>query len=889
MSMHRLSRRWLPLAFASTLAVLAFLSSPPGVRAQQRIPSGLPSPRLTVLSPAGARVGTTVELSVGGLHLEDPEKLIFSHPGIKAEVLPPPPPPTDPKTGKPKGGMPAPTPGIVKFKVTLPADTPLGVHDVRLVTKWGVSNPRAFVVGDLNEVAEKEPNNEDTQAQRIEINTTVTGTFASPTDVDYFTFAGKKGQRVVFSCRATSIDSRAQPALDVYDSRGKQLAGSVNYLGNDSLTDCTLPADGDYVIRLYQFTHTFRQPIPLPGAIPAGMSDHFYRLTVTTAPWIDAVFPSVLEPGKATTVTVYGRNLPGGKLDPDSVVDHIALEKATVNVTAPAAPELRQRLLYADHQSAPMSTLNGFELRLRNDAGTSNPALLTFADAPVVLDNGDNDTPDKAQAVPVPCAIAGRVEKRRDRDWYAFTAKKGQTFHIEVISQRTGAPTWMYLQLRNPATKSDIYESPLNDNINLYSRHFFTRSEDPPVYRFTAPADGTYQLLVANRAADASGGYGPRHTYMVRIVNDDTDFHLVAISSEHTLPDAVTVPAGGSGGFTVLAFRPEGFGHDIELTVEGLPPGVTCPPQSLSAAVRQMSLAVSAAPGTAPWTGEVKVKGTATINGAKVTREARGGSTVWPIQPNQNQIAPARTDKGIYLAVRGQHPFVLTTSIDKPVVPQGDKATIKVVQDRPWADFKTPLQVSITQEQQQQGFELPINLRVNNNQPITLNPTQKEGTLAVTIGPDVPPGTYNIVLRGQGQAPFSKDPMAKTKPPTNIVGVSNAVALTVLPKSLATVTLSTPNPTVKIGGQVEVVVRVARKFNYSGEYKIQVDLPPGVAGISADPITIPAGADEAKLVLKVPAGAAPGNRANLTLKAVALFQGKVPTPDEVKFNVNVVK
>ena len=94
---------------------------------------------------------------------------------------------------------------------------------------------------------------------------------------------------------------------------------------------------------------------------------------------------------------------------------HISLEKATVTVTAPAAPELRHRLLYQEHQSSPMSTLNGFELRLRNDAGTSNPALLTFADAPLVIDNGDNDTPDKAQAVPVPCTISGRVEKRRDR------------------------------------------------------------------------------------------------------------------------------------------------------------------------------------------------------------------------------------------------------------------------------------------------------------------------------------------------------------------------------------------------------------------------------------------------------------------------------------------
>jgi len=40
---------------------------------------------------------------------------------------------------------------------------PLGTHELRLVNKWGVSNSRSFVVGDLPEVMEKEPNNEDTR------------------------------------------------------------------------------------------------------------------------------------------------------------------------------------------------------------------------------------------------------------------------------------------------------------------------------------------------------------------------------------------------------------------------------------------------------------------------------------------------------------------------------------------------------------------------------------------------------------------------------------------------------------------------------------------------------------------------------------------------------
>src|SRR5262249_37933059 len=145
---------------------------------------------------------------------------------------------------------------VTRFKVTIDPGTPLGVHDVRLVNKWGVSNPRAFMVGDLNEVMEKEPNNDVPEAQRVELNTTVNGAMASPVDVDYYVFAGKKGQRVVFSCLATTIDSRFHAGLEVYDATGRLLAFNHNYRSNDALTDLTLPDDGDYFVRVFEFTHT---------------------------------------------------------------------------------------------------------------------------------------------------------------------------------------------------------------------------------------------------------------------------------------------------------------------------------------------------------------------------------------------------------------------------------------------------------------------------------------------------------------------------------------------------------------------------------------------------------------------------------------------------------
>src|SRR5262245_12297004 len=68
--------------------------------AQIQLGSLLPNPRLFSVTPGGGKVGTTVEVTFAGTDLEDPQAMLFSHPGIKAEaIIPPPPPPpkVDPK------------------------------------------------------------------------------------------------------------------------------------------------------------------------------------------------------------------------------------------------------------------------------------------------------------------------------------------------------------------------------------------------------------------------------------------------------------------------------------------------------------------------------------------------------------------------------------------------------------------------------------------------------------------------------------------------------------------------------------------------------------------------------------------------------------------------
>src|SRR5690606_1381907 len=146
----------------------------------------------------------------------------------------------------------------------------------------------------------------------------------------------------------------------------------------------------------------------------------------------------------------------------------------------------------------------------------------------------------------------------------------------------------------------------------------------------------------------------------------------VLASSDDT-PDALTLTAGGREALTVLIDRSDSFTSDVELTVEGLPGGVTCPPHILNNAVRGTPVVLSANDGTAPWAGKLRIKGTATANGTKVVREARPAGIVWPMQPNQNAPTISRLERELWMAVRGKAPFTLTPSIDKPQILQGDK------------------------------------------------------------------------------------------------------------------------------------------------------------------------------------------------------------------------
>ncbi len=863
-----------------------------GTAAAQQPPPGLPSPRIQNAFPLGTKAGTNVEVTVTGFDVEDPEKLLFAHPGLKGEYIKLPTEPTpDPKDPKKMIPPPKVNPaGPHKFKVTAAADVLPGVYDLRFVGKWGVSNPRAFVIGDAIEANEKESNNDIPEAQKIEIGTVVNGVISAPTDVDYTVFTGKKGQRVVISCQASSLGSKASPMIEVFDVSGRKLAINRNYRDNDAMTDVVLPADGEYFVRLFQFTYTVGGP------------DYFYRLSVSAAPWIDAVFPPVIEPGKAAQVTLYGRNLPGGQPSEGYTADGRPLEKLTVTVTPPSGANANTLLTSLAHVEPNCALLDGFAYSLKGPGGVSNPVTIYFARDKLTVKTKPAGTPEAAEVVATPGEVAGFLAKKGEKDWVAFNAKKGDKFTIDLAAERIAASGDFYFSVRDGKDpKKDLSGEQDDDADSLHPFGFYTRTSDPGSYQFTAPEDGKY--LVAVGCRESSYLNGPKAAYRLRIGQPVPDFRAVVMPYSRFYQTGSAAWQGSSQAYYVFAHRQDGYSGAIAVVAEGLPAGVTAKPLTIGPSVRWGLLVLDVAPtaATATTAFTVKLTGTDTA-GKSLVRNARPASVTWGnTQPDQQVPVIAKLDQSVVIAVRPEKAIFsikadLANALLKPATGKEEKVTGPVIVMKQGDKASIPVKVEWTVPEKP-GVTLAVEPMIQNqqNSPITATvagqPTKDKPEVLVNLDAKAAavPGTYTIVLRGTAQVPFAKDPMAKTKPNIPAESFSTPIAVLVVPSALGKFTTGPlPNNTLKLGTSTDLAIKVERMYDFAGEYKVTFIPAKDAIGVTAADVVIAAGKDEAKLVLKTASDAKPGALAG-TVVVTAVYAGKYTVTYENKVSFTLAK
>ncbi|MBY0522101.1 MAG: PPC domain-containing protein [Gemmataceae bacterium] len=600
----------------------------------------LPSPRLDRITPLGAAAGSSVEVEIVGADLEEADRMLFDHPGIKAEHV------------KDR-----------KFKVSIAADVPSGTYDARVVGKYGVSSPRLFAVSrDVVEVAEKEPNDEPATAQAVAVNSVVNGTSDQGRD-DVFRFPVKKGQRVVIECFAQRLDAQLDGTMTLADKSGKQLASNRGYAGRDPLVDFVAPADGDYFVTLHDLAY---------------VGGHPYRLVITDRPHVENIFPRAVQRGKAATVTVYGRNLGPGAKPSELIVNDLPLEALTVTLTPPDDIWERGRFSFTEHPTghsvlptAATCTLTGFQYR-------GVPMLLT--DTPVTLEQEPNNDSAHVQPLTLPAVVSGRFDRERDADWYAIEPTETGPHSFEVYCERIGGRADPYLVVFDD---KDTRIAELDDfGIRTLAFDGLTRDASGVV---NLTAKKKYKVLVQDRYRRG----GPRYQYVLTIRKAVPDFYPAVIHSQNPGPGGTTIRRGGAAYLDVVIHNKEGFTGPVTIVAEDLPKGLHAAPTTING--DNHGVLVLWADADAPdWVGPVKLTATAKRGEEDLVREVRPYTRV----STSTQLSSSRPTRHLVVAIRDSAPFHVAPMMEVLTVEAGKKVELKLQCQRLWPDFKSPVNVT---------------------------------------------------------------------------------------------------------------------------------------------------------------------------------------------------
>ena len=702
----------------------------------------IPATQLTSIFPLGGKPGTAVDVTVAGVDQDDASKLVFSHPGIVGAAKMTMPTELE-KVAKPVAGA---------FTVTIAADVPPGTYEARTVGRFGQSNSRIFTVSALNELIDAGVNGAPEKAVDVPVNSVFNGR-VDANSYDHLKIPLKAGERVIIDCSAQRIQSRLNATMILMSPAGKELVRAKDTVGSDPVIDFTAPAEGFYVLKVFDNVY-------------GGGPDYFYRLSVTPSAYVDFVFPPSAPAGSNNQFTIYGRNLPGGQPADGLTINGAPLQKLVVNIPLPADEAAKTSL--ASNSATPVrgAWMDGIEYRLPTPAGPANPITVYFARGPVIAEVEPNDLPAQAQKITLPCEYVGQFYPQRDGDWVQFDAKKGESWYIEVASHQLGLESDPFFALYR-VTKNEKGEEVVSDIAQVDDTPDrqtkigtdFDTSTDDPSYKFTVPDDGTYRLFLRDQVG--SGRKNPSFVYRLMIHPAEPDFRMLAQAivpgnpqqNQNTPLLPSVVRKGGTTAVGVLIDRRDEFTGDIAITVEGLPPGVTCPGAVVGGDVNTAVLVFSAAESAAAAAGPIKIVGKAQIAGKEVVREARYAQIVWGTANRQVQNPEFQLTRSFQLAV-----------VDKDIQP----GFVQVGEDKIWetslggnveipvtairrGDWKEPLKLVAT--------GLPNEIKPKE---INLDPNTAAGKFELAINQaNIKPGVYTFYMRADTKQKHIRNPEAQ--------------------------------------------------------------------------------------------------------------------------------
>jgi hypothetical protein len=534
-----------------------------------------------------------------------------------------------------------------------------------------------------------------------------------------------------------------------------------------------------------------------------GGQAYVYRLTITGDPWVDRAYPLGGRRGCSTKFELTGQGLPA--------------EPVSIALPASGPPDYAHRLDVAGKQT--------------------NPFLLDLDDLPEYL------KAEPQEPVALPAMLNGRIGKPGEVDTWAVRARKGQVYDLDLRAARLGSHLQGVVSVSDAAGKE------------LARADAVASGQPDPSLRFTAPADGTFLVRIAERFR---GRGGPAFAYRLRIAppSPQRDFRL------HLAADTVTLGRGAQAKLKVAAERFGGFADPIALTVEGLPPGVTAAPVTVPAGQGGAEITLKADPAARITAGRLTLRGSVRVGGETLTRTASlpAGRGVPEID-------------SVLLAVTLPTPFKVVGAYDMRWAARGTVHRRRYRIDR--GGFTGPIEVSLADRQARhlQGVTGPTITvppgATEFDYPVTLPPWMETGRTSRTCVMAV--GVVKDAVGGEHEVSFTS------------VAQNEQVVAVVEPGRLG-VEADRASLLVTPGRSETVAVRVSRAKGLEGPVKVELVVPAHMRAIAADPVEVPAGAAKAALAIRFAAEAGGPYNMPVVIRATLTVKGE-PVVAEAKLEV----
>ena len=410
----------------------------------------------------------------------------------------------------------------VTVRITVGTDAEPGTRELRLATKFGLSNPLRFRIGGLPEYHESEPNDKLSDATAVASLPAVLNGHVMPGDVDRFRLRARQGQRLVVRVAARDLIPYLADAVPgwfqanaaLYDAEGREVAYANDYrFDPDPVLLYEVPRDGDYVLEIRD-------------SIYRGREDFVYRVTVGELPFVSGIFPLGARAGKQTTITVEGWNLPPDGRKVDLTPEATGVQPFSVTAAT----------------------------------GVSNAVSLKVDDLPERCEKERNDEASAAEKLTLPLVVNGRIDRPGDWDVFGFDARQGDRIIAEVHARRLNSPLDSMLKLTDTRGRAVA----VNDDHEDKGQGLVTHHADS-LLTVSIPKSGYYLLWLG----DTQGKGGPQYAYRLRVSHGRPDFEL------RIVPSAINALGGDTVPVTVYALRRDGFSGDIRLRLKDAPKGFT--------------------------------------------------------------------------------------------------------------------------------------------------------------------------------------------------------------------------------------------------------------------------------------------------------------------------